>query len=33
MIDNGQSGQVWDQASDVAKKSASRDQFEYAGIR
>lgn len=27
MIDNGQSGQVWDQASDVAKKSVSRDQF------
>ena len=30
MIDNGQSGQVWDQASDVAKKSASRDQFTKA---
>lgn len=27
MIDNGQAGQVWDQASDVAKKSVSRDQF------
>ena len=27
MIDNGQSGQVWDQASDVAKKTVSRDQF------
>jgi hypothetical protein len=27
MIDNGQTGQVWDQASDVAKKSVSRDQF------
>lgn len=27
MIDNGQIGQVWDQASDVAKKSVSRDQF------
>lgn len=27
MIDNGQSGQVWDQASDVAKRSVSRDQF------
>lgn len=30
MIDNGQSGQVWDQASDVAKKSVSRDQFTKA---
>jgi len=30
MIDNGQSGQVWDQASAVAKKSASRDQFTKA---
>lgn len=27
MIDNGQTGQVWDEASDVAKKSVSRDQF------
>lgn len=27
MIDNGQAGQVWDQASEVAKKSVSRDQF------
>lgn len=27
MIDNGQTGQVWDQASDVAKKSVSRDRF------
>lgn len=27
MIDNGQVGQVWDQASDVAKKAISRDQF------
>ncbi|MGH8215745.1 MAG: DUF4019 domain-containing protein [Rhodanobacteraceae bacterium] len=27
MIDNGQAGQVWDQASDVAKKSVPRDQF------
>lgn len=27
MIDNGQAAQVWDQASDVAKKSVSRDQF------
>jgi hypothetical protein len=27
MLDNGQAGQVWDQASDVAKKSVSRDQF------
>lgn len=27
MIDNGQSGQVWDQASDVAKKTVSREQF------
>lgn len=27
MIDNGQVGQVWDQASDVAKKTISRDQF------
>ncbi len=27
MIDNGQIGQVWDQASDVAKKTISRDQF------
>ena len=27
MIDNGQVGQVWDGASDVAKKSVSRDQF------
>lgn len=27
MIDNGQVGQVWDQASEVAKKSVSRDQF------
>lgn len=27
MIDNGQTGQVWDQASDVAKKTISRDQF------
>lgn len=27
MIDNGQTRQVWDQASDVAKKSVSRDQF------
>lgn len=27
MIDNGQVGQVWDEASDVAKKSVSRDQF------
>jgi len=30
MIDNGQSGQVWDQASDVAKKTVSRDQFTKA---
>ena len=30
MIDNGQSGQVWDQASDVAKRSVSRDQFTKA---
>lgn len=30
MIDNGQSGQVWDQASDVAKRSVSRDQFAKA---
>lgn len=30
MIDNGQSGQVWDQTSVVAKKSASRDQFTKA---
>jgi len=27
MIDNGQVGEVWDQASDVAKKTISRDQF------
>ena len=27
MIDNGQVGQVWDQASDVAKQSVSRAQF------
>ena len=27
MIDNGQIGQVWDQASDVAKQSVTRDQF------
>lgn len=27
MIDNGQIGQVWDQASEVAKKAVSRDQF------
>jgi hypothetical protein len=27
MIDNDQAGQVWDQASDVAKKSASRIEF------
>lgn len=27
MIDNGQIGQVWDQASDVAKQAISRDQF------
>lgn len=27
MIDNGQAGQVWDQASNVAKQSVSRDQF------
>ncbi|MGH8191718.1 MAG: DUF4019 domain-containing protein [Rhodanobacteraceae bacterium] len=27
MIDNGQAGQVWDQASEVAKKTASRNQF------
>lgn len=27
MIDNGQVGQVWDEASDVAKKAISRDQF------
>lgn len=27
MIDNGQVGQVWDGASDVAKRSVSRDQF------
>ena len=27
MIDNGQAGQVWDQASDVGKKAISRDQF------
>jgi hypothetical protein len=27
MIDNGQVGQVWDQASDVAKKTISRDEF------
>lgn len=30
MIDNGQAGQVWDQASEVAKKSVSRDQFAKA---
>jgi hypothetical protein len=30
MIDNGQSAQVWDQASDVAKKTVSRDQFTKA---
>jgi hypothetical protein len=27
IIDNGQVGEVWDQASDVAKKTISRDQF------
>lgn len=27
MIDNGQVGQVWDQASEVAKKAAPRDRF------
>lgn len=27
MIDNGQTGQVWDQASDVAKHVVTRDQF------
>lgn len=27
MIDNGQAGAVWDQASSVAKQSSSRDQF------
>jgi hypothetical protein len=27
MIDNGQVGQVWDQASQAAKQSVSRDQF------
>ncbi|MGH8148150.1 MAG: DUF4019 domain-containing protein [Rhodanobacteraceae bacterium] len=27
MIDNGQIGRVWDQASEVAKKTVSRDQF------
>jgi hypothetical protein len=27
MIDNGQVGQVWDQASDVAKQSVTREQF------
>lgn len=27
MIDNGQIGQVWDQASEVAKKAISRDKF------
>lgn len=27
MIDNGQTGQVWDQASDVAKHAVQRDQF------
>jgi hypothetical protein len=27
MIDNGQIGEVWDRASDVAKQSVTRDQF------
>lgn len=27
MIDNGQAGQAWDQASEVAKQSVSRDKF------
>lgn len=27
MIDNGQAGEAWDQASDVAKQTISRDQF------
>lgn len=27
MIDKGQAGQVWDQASEVARKAVSRDQF------
>lgn len=30
MIDNGQTGQVWDGASDVAKRSVSRDKFVQA---